>query len=178
MGAPLSYQQITGIAIITGSIALYFAKGRLLQSKLRISAPSLAIICAFASTVPTAISTYFQKDAIALSTPLFISFFICAFSAAASFAYLLASGNKTFPALTVKSLLPLVMIALLQAIAALSFSAYVAQGHPAIAQALQRLSSLLQILLAHLFLRQRFNTPWHLLCVGFSVFGLMILFST
>jgi len=179
MGYPLTAQQILGVTIITGSVFIFFAKDVLAHGKVKWVIPSFAVTCAFLSTIPTAVSTYFQKDAILLSNPINVSFFICAFSSVASFGYLWLKSprqkEKKLPYAI--PLRPLVIIALLQATAAVAFSAYMVQGHPAVGQAVQRLSSLLQILLAHVFLRQRLNTAWHLLCVGSSIIGLYVLYS-
>ncbi len=185
MGYPLTTNQIFGITIITFSVFAFFVKEifrhTLTREKIKNTLLSNAGICAFLSTIPTAASAYFQKDAIGLSSPITVSFFICAFSSVASLAYILATKKEAFKIKEIqvrKTLViirPLCVIALLQAIAALSFSAFIFHSHPAVAQALQRLSSLLQILLAHIFLRQRLNTRWHMICVGFSIIGIYIL---
>lgn len=180
MGYDFSGYQMLGVVIITGSVFAFYARDIVRNGAWVWAVPSAAVVCAFLSTIPTAASGYFQKDAILLSSPLYVGFFICAFSSLASFCYVVVVmpgfGKAAIrDATRLRVLKPLVVIALLQGIAALAFSAFMVHGHPAVGQALQRLSSLLQILLAHMFLGQRLNTRWHMLCVGISLVGVYVL---
>lgn len=173
MGAALAGHQMAGIIISCLAIAFFFyQKGR--ESSQWPQHFSLPVACAFLSTIPTAFSIYFQKDAILQSNVYFVSFTICIFAAVASG---LRHMIRPAPlALSRHHTLALLGIAFLQTLAIVAFSSFMTEGHPAVGQSLQRLSMLLQIVLAHYFLHERLNTGRHLFCAALSALGIAIMF--
>lgn len=170
MGAPLATHAIIGIALSSLGVMLFFYK----KTRFDIGCAKLPVICAFLSTLPTALSIYFQKEAILASNVYYVSFIICVFAAMASFSLYVFSPKpvamKHVPWRDVAG------IGILQTVAVIAFSAFMVEGHPAVGQSLQRLSMFLQIVLAYLFLRERLDTKRHLLCVSLSLVGIFIMF--
>jgi len=182
-GYAISLQAIIGIVLISGSIYSYFCYQQFSPSnRLRLLQPIYHIIeskplrYTLLSTIPPAWAVVFQKRAIELSDPYATSFWAC-----------LLIGVFTLCSLTLWKqpvrIAPshrrdLLIAGSFQAAMTVCISYFLQISQPSATQALLRLSVLLQIILAYLFLGERFKFRQHAISSLIALAGVYLILNS
>ena len=151
-----SADQLLGIFFITTSVLVIF------WQPMRPGKPHYrAYVAAFLSTIPAAISIIFQKKALAVISPVHLTFASFVLITGFSLAYAIITSKKIPLGSLYKQGLAhhrlWLLIGILTASAHICFFYVVEQHHAAAAQAAQRSSILFQILLAYVLLNEKNN---------------------
>lgn len=147
-------QDVLGIFIIIAAIYFLFAaRGERLLLKFRQSQLSLPVWAAFASTLPTAFAALVQKEALALVHPLLLAAIIQWAICLSLLAYALIRRQSIPLVLLCKNHFCLIA-GIMFGISNICFNYVLLHEHAAVTLALQRMSSIFQILLAHLWLKE------------------------
>ena len=183
-GFTVGWQEALGILVISIAVYFFFLPPRnksismlrylLLPFQYIISSPP--ILCTFISTVPPVFAVIVKKQAIDISSPLLVSFGMCAVIGVLACALMLCwkPQKADQPARQCGSLavgLILIIAGALQAIMIVSTSYLLEQTHPASMQALIRLAIPVQIILAYLLLREKTQLSNRLLWSVLAVAG-------
>lgn len=170
--------EVAGILTIILAIYILFATpGNAARSLAMPKHMSLPVICAFASTIPTAFAALAQKDALAFFHPLVLAAIIQWGVCICLLVYYAATTNA--PLKRHYFLRRDFMLAgLLFGVSNIAFHFILLEEQASVTLALQRMSSIFQIFLAHLWLKQQRHALRKILC-GFLAFaGFMLLIYT
>ncbi|MBY0408409.1 MAG: DMT family transporter, partial [Rickettsiales bacterium] len=182
-GYAIAPQAMLGIVLICASIYAYFCHQRYGSATHPLLSPIITITqsrplrYALFSTFPPALAIVFHKQAVGLSDPVMVSFWICLIIGVLTALALFARGKYRILRVGRGDAFCLLVAGILQTAMTLSISCFLQLAHPAAAQALLRLAIVLQIFMAWYFLNERFNLRQHLLSSAIAIIGSYLILS-